>query len=49
MGFSLDQFFRDLFTVLDSDLGRAKKLKLLWKIVVEAMVYAKECGQLRDD
>lgn len=46
MGFSLQMFFDDLFAILDSDMGRAKKLKLLWETVVAAKVYAKECGKL---
>lgn len=48
MGFLLDQFFKDLYEVLHSDMGKAKKLKRLYQLVEDAHAYAKECGQLHD-
>lgn len=48
MGFSLDMFFEELFTVLDSDMSAGKKLKFLVRVIRAAKEYARECGQLRD-
>ena len=47
MGFSLEVFFNELFEVLDSDISAGAKCKRIYKIVIDARQYAKECGMLK--
>jgi hypothetical protein len=46
MGFNLDSFFQELFEILNSDIKDSKKAKRMRKVILEAYVYAKECGQI---
>lgn len=46
MGFNLDSFFQELFEILNSEVKDSKKAKRMRKVIMDAYVYAKECGQI---
>ena len=48
MGFNLDMFFEDLEQAFKGKINTVKRLKLIYKIIIKAKAYAKECDQLRD-
>lgn len=46
MGFSLKMMFDELLAILDSEMKDSKKVKALMTAIVQAKIYAKECGKI---
>lgn len=46
MGFNLKMMFEELCTILDSDMKDSKKVKALMDAIIQAKIYAEECGRL---
>ena len=46
MGFSLEEFFKELYRVMASEGKASKKLKRLERAIYEGEKYAIECGLL---
>ena len=47
MGFSLEVFFRELDTILNSKTSIITKFKALRKAIQEGRDYARECGHIQ--